>query len=239
LGTPRVVTRSVAIAGATTGPNAINKAVWSANTDPFGTSIGNSAPNENPQLVSGTATQIQAATFKQNHRFPGQVFDGESGKSDNWNRLYDPTGARYTTSDPIGLTAGLSTYGYVGQNPANNIDPTGLATSGQWKDCGGGCRIRIEDNHRGGGRHMHWECKGKSGTCGEFGTSSHGDDCSGAPNRVKDCARNNGFEPDKLLLLVPPDKDFCGQNCVKTIKAVKDALTGAVIFVFVCLIAIS
>ena len=109
LGTPRVVTRSVAVAGATTGPKAINKQVWSANTDPFGTSLGNSAPNENPQLVTGTPTQIQAGTFRQNHRFPGQVFDAESGKHQNGYRDYDPIG-RYTTSDPIGLAGDLNTY---------------------------------------------------------------------------------------------------------------------------------
>jgi RHS repeat-associated protein len=126
LGTPRVVTRSVAVNNATTGPNAINKAVWSANTDPFGTSLGNSAPNENPQLVSGTATQSQAATFKQNHRFPGQVFDGESGKHYNYFRDYDPSVGRYTESDPIGLRGGFSTFGYAGESPVRSIDPLGL-----------------------------------------------------------------------------------------------------------------
>jgi RHS repeat-associated protein len=125
LGTPRVVTRSVAAAGATTGPNAINKQVWSANTDPFGTSLGNSAPNENPQLVSGTATQIQAATFRINHRFPGQVFDGESGKHYNYFRDYDPGIGRYSTSDPIGLDGGLNTFGYAKQRPTVLIDPSG------------------------------------------------------------------------------------------------------------------
>jgi RHS repeat-associated protein len=128
LGTPRVVTRSVAFGGATTGPNAINKAVWSANTDSFGTSLGNSAPNENPQLVSGTATQVQAATFRLNHRFPGQVFDGESGKHYNYFRDYDPSVGRFPQSDPIGLRGGISTYGYVLQRPTTLTDPFGLET---------------------------------------------------------------------------------------------------------------
>jgi RHS repeat-associated protein len=115
-----------AVGGATTGPNAINKQVWTANTDPFGTSLGNSAPNENPQLVSGTVTQVQAATFRLNHRFPGQVFDGESGKHYNYFRDYDPSIGRYFESDPIGLYAGLNTYSYAANNPSGNTDAKGL-----------------------------------------------------------------------------------------------------------------
>ncbi len=129
LGTPRVVTRSVAIGGATTGANAINKAVWRWDSDPFGTSLGNSTPNENPQLVSGTQAQIQAATFKQNHRFLGQVADGESAKYYNYFRDYDSSIGRYSTSDPIGLKGGKNTFGYVKQRPTRRVDPYGLFTS--------------------------------------------------------------------------------------------------------------
>jgi hypothetical protein len=34
--------------------------------------------------------------------------------------------ARYTKSDPTGLKAGLSTFGYVGQQPTGRTDPLGL-----------------------------------------------------------------------------------------------------------------
>ncbi len=125
LGTPRVATRSAAVNGATSGPNAINKAVWRWDSDPFGTSIGNSKPNENPQNVTGTASQVTAASFKVNNRFPGQLVDAESGKYYNYFRDYDPTVGRYVESDPIGLEGGINTYGYVFGSPISFSDPTG------------------------------------------------------------------------------------------------------------------
>ena len=53
-------------------------------------------------------------------------------------------------------------------NPVQWIDLLGLAhTSGKWKDCGKGCRIRIDGDAVGDGRHLHWECK-MDGCNGEF-----------------------------------------------------------------------
>ena len=241
LGTPRAVTASSAL-NATTGtgitsPQTVNKAVWRWDSDPFGSNAtANSAPNENPNTLSQTVgTTTLPYLFGFDLAFPGQKRDRETGKHYNYFRDYDPSIGRYIESDPIGLWGGINTFGYVGQQPIKLTDPFGQATSGQWKQCSGGCRIRIEDNHAGGGRHLHWECPGgRSGTCGEFGSISHGSDCSGAPNRVKDCARNNGFEPEKQ-----PDtqRNVCGENCQKTLKAVRDAATGLIIFVFVCFAA--
>jgi type VI secretion system secreted protein VgrG len=150
-------------------------------------------------------------------RFPGQYYDEESGLHYNRFRYYDPQAGRYVSQDPIGLRGGWNQYGYARGNPFSRVDPTGLQhVSGQWKDCGKGCRIRIDRDASGGGRHLHWECKKSSGTMGEFGGVSHGDDYNSAPNAIKECARKNGFEPE-------PTKQPCPNNSSSAVKNIAEA----------------
>ena len=90
------------------------KVVWKWISDGFGTLEPANDPDQN-----GVSINI-------NLRFPGQYSDAETGLYFNWYRYYNPKTGRYTTSDPIGLLAGVNTYGYVDGNPVVSYDLTGL-----------------------------------------------------------------------------------------------------------------
>ncbi len=76
--------------------------------------FGNTEPDE----IGGVVVNL---------RFPGQYFDSETNLHYNLFRYYDPSVGRYITGDPIGLLAGLNTYGYVDSNPIIGFDPLGQA----------------------------------------------------------------------------------------------------------------
>ena len=103
LNTPRLAT------------NQQKQTLWSWKSDAFG--VGNT--NED---VDGNGQKTVVAL-----RFPGQIYDKESGFHYNYFRNYDPNLGRYIESDPIGLEGGLNTYAYVEGNPLYWIDPLGLA----------------------------------------------------------------------------------------------------------------
>lgn len=91
-------------------------------------------------------------------------------------------------------------YAYVNGNPVSYTDPLGLIrhTAGQWIECGKNCRIRIDkvlDESTGKvTRHLHWECRGDEGACGERGEESHGRTWDSVPKQVKECAVRHGFQ---------------------------------------------
>ena len=85
----------------------------------------------------GNTPAEELAGFSINLRFPGQYFDVETNLHYNWHRYYDPVLGRYITSDPIGLSAGINTYVYVGNDPLSFIDIFGLDATNWWNKEGG------------------------------------------------------------------------------------------------------
>jgi RHS repeat-associated protein len=97
-----------------------NQLEWRWDTDPFGTT----AANQNPAGLG---------SFAYNPRFPGQMYQVETGLNQNSFRDYDPAVGRYVESDPIGLRGGsLSTYGYAKGSPTLYVDPSGRFAPPSW-----------------------------------------------------------------------------------------------------------
>ncbi|MFA6633046.1 MAG: RHS repeat-associated core domain-containing protein, partial [Kiritimatiellia bacterium] len=61
-------------------------------------------------------------------RFSSEVWDGALGLVYyNW-RHYNPLDGRFISRDPIGEQGGLNLYGFVGNDPVNNVDAFGQIT---------------------------------------------------------------------------------------------------------------
>jgi len=73
----------------------------------------------------GDTGPVTAQNFTYNLRFADPVFDAETGVSDDMARDYNVALGRYVQSDPLGLIAGVNTYGYVSQNHVWAVDANG------------------------------------------------------------------------------------------------------------------
>lgn len=59
-------------------------------------------------------------------RYPGQIYDAETGLHYNFHRFYDPATGRFLTQDPLGLVPAANPNVYP-HNPLTWIDPLGLS----------------------------------------------------------------------------------------------------------------
>lgn len=160
--------------------------------------FGGTAPDQNPSGLG---------TFVYNQRFPGQVFDSETGLFQNWNREYNARQGRYIQSDPIGLAGGINTFAYVEGDPLSLIDPKGEAPqSGRFTKKCGRCTV-IYDSDQFKGPHTHWQCPGQPQGC----VKKDGTPCDGSgppPPEVAQCLRDWGRIPDPAKDQCPPERSM-------------------------------
>ena len=77
------------------------------------------------QLVKDTSIGSTVAVA-QPFQFASRELDSETGLYYNRARYYDPQLMRFISEDPLGLVAGLNSYAYVNNDPADFTDPSGL-----------------------------------------------------------------------------------------------------------------
>ena len=81
--------------------------------------------------------------------YAGYRYDAETGLYHTGRRYYDPTVGRFLMPDPIGYAGGLHLYAYVGNDPLNRTDPSGLCDNPS--GCGGGSSNQLIGSTTGNG----------------------------------------------------------------------------------------
>jgi RHS repeat-associated protein len=72
---------------------------------------------------------IPGSTNVGTFQYTGQAYLPQLGMYYYKARMYSPTLGRFMQTDPIGYDGGMNLYGYVGDDPVNFTDPTGLTMS--------------------------------------------------------------------------------------------------------------
>ncbi len=98
-------------------------------------------------------------------RWAGSMLDWHEGLYAMGARSYDPELGRFLSEDPLGLSAGINPYAYVGNSPTNGTDPSGLDCYFTWTPdpwCDDATELKVLVQGGGGG----------AGAAGGYGASS-------------------------------------------------------------------
>jgi RHS repeat-associated protein len=69
---------------------------------------------------------VKTGSLDQPFQFSTKRYDSQTGLSYYGYRYYSPVLGRWITRDPLGEAGGINLYGFVGGNPVNWVDPSGL-----------------------------------------------------------------------------------------------------------------
>lgn len=92
-----------------------------------------------PKVLDPNGAPRAGSAVGNPHLFAGRRFDPESGFYQFRARYLDPLTGRYTTRDPIGPWGDVgnrgNAFGFVGNNPVNRLDPSGLMVQAPSPGC--------------------------------------------------------------------------------------------------------
>ncbi len=83
----------------------------------------------NGNVVSGNSYDTfgnRTGTIASRFGYTGREHDPDTGLMYYRARWYSPETGRFVSEDPIGFDGGINLYAYVGNDPINNLDPSGL-----------------------------------------------------------------------------------------------------------------